>query len=142
MEDLVAFLGYIRSSKGMDSFFSKVYQYLLDGWQIRTEELIFDQWALLKLKLFEVYESMPIASWDDDIRARQWRDASDVQCPSLEHFLRYVGQVGGELKYDVLISLPKKKASAEILRDYLKELGKGHVKEHASQLLAALDANV
>uniref|UniRef100_M4BMM5 Uncharacterized protein n=1 Tax=Hyaloperonospora arabidopsidis (strain Emoy2) TaxID=559515 RepID=M4BMM5_HYAAE len=96
----------------------------------------------MELKPFDVYESMPIASWDDDIRARQWRDASDVQCPSLEQFLRYVGRVGGELKYDVLISLPKKKASAEILRDYLKELGKDHVKEHASQLLAALDANV
>uniref|UniRef100_A0AAV1UFD5 Uncharacterized protein n=1 Tax=Peronospora matthiolae TaxID=2874970 RepID=A0AAV1UFD5_9STRA len=101
MEDLVAFLEYLRSVKGTHYFVSKMYQYLLDWWRVKTEELIFDLWALLQLKPFDVYESIPIASWDDEIRARQWRDASDVQCPSFIQFLRCVGQVCGELTYDV-----------------------------------------
>uniref|UniRef100_A0AAV1UCQ3 RxLR effector candidate protein n=1 Tax=Peronospora matthiolae TaxID=2874970 RepID=A0AAV1UCQ3_9STRA len=147
MEDLVAFLGYIQSVMGMDSFVSKMYKYLFKTSPVETEDLIFDQWVLLDLEAADVYDSMPISIDVDELKAIHKGFAPQAFCVYLEQLLRYVDrvrtrdQVRAEFSDDVLISLLKENASAESLRDYLKELGKGHRKERASQLLAALDAD-
>ena len=72
MKYLVAFLGDLWSVKAIDPFFSKMHQFLLSRSEDMIDELIFDQWAKLRLGPLDVYESLPIASWNDAIGSYAW----------------------------------------------------------------------